>query len=46
MCESKDEFAKKSGRTALRDLEQLTDKQIFVKTGEKKGTKYKLNNDG
>ncbi len=39
-------ICKISERTALRDLEQLTDKQIFVKTGEKKGTKYKLNNDG
>ncbi|MCK5538117.1 MAG: putative DNA binding domain-containing protein [Bacteroidales bacterium] len=35
-----------SERTALRDLEQLTEKQIFNKTGEKKGTKYKLNNGG
>lgn len=40
------EICEISERTALRDLEQLTDKQIFVKTGERKGTKYKLNNGG
>jgi ATP-dependent DNA helicase RecG len=31
-----------SDRTALRDLEELTEKGIFMKTGEKKGTFYKL----
>jgi len=35
-----------SERTASRDLEQLTEKQIFIKTGERKGTKYKLNIGG
>ena len=31
-----------SDRTALRDLEELTEKGIFTKEGEKKGTFYKL----
>ena len=31
-----------SERTALRDLEELLDKGVFVKTGLKKGTFYKL----
>jgi ATP-dependent DNA helicase RecG len=31
-----------SERTASRDLENLTEKNIFEKVGEKKGTKYKL----
>ncbi len=40
------EICEISERTALRDLEQLTEKQILVKIGERKGTKYKLNNGG
>jgi len=40
------EICETSERTALRDLEQLTDKQVFNKFGEKKGTKYKLNSGG
>jgi ATP-dependent DNA helicase RecG len=40
------EICETSERTASRDLEQLTNKQILVKTGEKKGTKYKLNYGG
>ena len=39
-------FCEISERTALRDLEQLANKKIFIKTGEKKGTKYKLNYGG
>lgn len=39
-------LCKTSERTALRDLEFLTEQSILVKTGEKKGTKYKLNYDG
>ncbi len=35
-----------SERTALRELEHLVNKQIFVKIGEKKGTKYQLNFGG
>jgi len=35
-----------SERTALRELEQLVNKQIFIKIGEKKGTKYLLNFGG
>jgi len=35
-----------SERTASRDLEQLTNKQIVNKSGEKKGTKYELNFGG
>lgn len=31
-----------SDRTALRDIEELTEKRIFIKEGEKKGTFYKL----
>ena len=31
-----------SDRTASRDLENLTDLNVFVKEGEKKGTAYKL----
>ena len=40
------DLCKTSERTALRDLEFLTEQSILVKTGEKKGTKYKLNYDG
>ena len=40
------DLCKTSERTALRDLEFLTEQSILVKTGEKKGTKYKLNHDG
>ena len=40
------EVCKTSERTASRDLEQLTSKQILLKTGERKGTKYKLNYGG
>ncbi|MFZ0455676.1 MAG: hypothetical protein WCE54_10570 [Ignavibacteriaceae bacterium] len=29
-------------RTALRDIEQLIDKNLIVKVGQKKGTYYKL----
>ena len=36
------ELNKTSDRTALRDLEILTELNIFVKEGEKKGTHYKL----
>ena len=36
------ELNKTSDRTALRDLEKLTDLQILVKEGDKKGTVYKL----
>ncbi|MEO8231198.1 MAG: ATP-binding protein [Ignavibacteriota bacterium] len=35
-----------SGRTALRDLEQLVVSSIFEKIGEKKGTYYQLKNGG
>jgi len=35
-----------SDRTALRDLEELTEKSILIKEGEKKGTSYKLNVGG
>jgi ATP-dependent DNA helicase RecG len=35
-----------SDRTAFRDLENLTELGIFVKTGEKKGTSYKLKSGG
>ncbi|MCL6102268.1 MAG: putative DNA binding domain-containing protein [Bacteroidetes bacterium] len=33
---------KTSDRTALRDLEELTEKGILIKEGEKKGTSYRL----
>ena len=33
---------KVSDRTALRDMEELTENGIFIKDGEKKGTTYKL----
>lgn len=36
------ELNKTSDRTALRDLENLTEVNVFVKDGEKKGTSYKL----
>ena len=36
------ELNKISDRTALRDLEKLTDLQVLVKEGNKKGTVYKL----
>jgi len=36
------EICEISERTALRELEQLVNKQIFIKMGQKKGTKYKL----
>ena len=36
------ELNETSDRTALRDLENLTELNIFVKDGEKKGTSYKL----
>lgn len=36
------EINETSERTALRDLENLTELNIFVKDGEKKGTTYKL----
>ena len=36
------ELNKTSDRTALRDLEKLTDLQVLVKQGDKKGTVYKL----
>ena len=35
-----------SDRTALRDLENLTELGVFVKEGEKKGTYYKLKSGG
>jgi len=35
-----------SERTALRDLDDLFDKEIFIKKGEKKGTYYILNDGG
>ena len=35
-----------SERTALRDLDDLLDKEIFIKKGEKKGTYYILNDGG
>jgi len=35
-----------SDRTSLRDLEDLVEKGILQKTGEKKGTKYLLVNSG
>ena len=40
------ELNETSDRTALRDLENLTELNIFVKDGEKKGTSYKLNTGG
>lgn len=40
------DICKTSERTASRDLEQLTNKKILLKIGEKKGTKYKLNYGG
>ena len=40
------EICKTSERTASRDLEQLTNMNVLRKTGEKKGTKYKLNYGG
>jgi len=40
------DICKTSERTASRDLEQLTNKKILIKIGEKKGTKYKLNYGG
>ena len=39
-------ICKTSERTASRDLEQLTEKKVLKKIGEKKGTKYKLNYGG
>jgi len=33
---------KTSNRTALRDLETLTELNVLIKEGEKKGTYYKL----
>lgn len=36
------ELNETSDRTALRDLENLTELNIFVKDGKKKGTSYKL----
>jgi Fic family protein len=36
-------IAKTSESTATRDLKDLTDKKIFIKTGELKGTRYQLN---
>lgn len=35
-----------SDRTALRDLENLTELDIFIKEGEKKGTSYRLKSGG
>jgi ATP-dependent DNA helicase RecG len=35
-----------SDRTALRDIEELTEKDILIKEGEKKGTTYKLGISG
>ena len=35
-----------SERTALRDLEDLMEKEVLLKEGEKKGTYYKLYNGG
>ncbi len=40
------EICNTSERTASRDLELLTRKLIIIKTGAKKGTKYKLNYGG
>jgi len=40
------ELNKTSDRTALRDLEILTEVNVLVKVGEKKGTHYKLKNGG
>ncbi len=40
------EICETSDRSAYRDLEQLIDKQIIIKAGEKKGTKYFLNIGG
>ena len=40
------DVCKTSERTAYRDLEHLTNMNILIKTGEKKGTKYKLNYGG
>jgi ATP-dependent DNA helicase RecG len=40
------DICKTSERTASRDLEQLTNKKILIKIGEKKGTIYKLNYGG
>ena len=40
------ELNETSDRTALRDLENLTELNIFVKDGEKKGTSYKLKYGG
>ena len=40
------ELNETSDRTALRDLENLTELNIFVKDGEKKGTSYKLKSSG
>ena len=37
---------KTSDRTALRDLETLTELNVLIKEGEKKGTCYKLNIGG
>jgi Fic family protein len=36
-------IAKTSASTATRDLKDLTDKEILVKTGELKGSRYSLN---
>ena len=35
-----------SERTALRDLESLTNLKLFMKIGEKKGTYYRLSHGG
>ncbi len=40
------EINETSDRTALRDLENLTELNVFVKDGEKKGTYYKLKSGG
>ena len=40
------ELNETSDRTALRDLENLTELNVFVKDGEKKGTSYKLKSGG
>ncbi len=39
-------LCKVSERTALRDLDELNEKNVFRKKGEKKGTYYELNNGG
>ena len=40
------ELNETSDRTALRDLEKLTELGVFLKDGEKKGTFYKLKPGG